>query len=57
MTAEVFGRIVGHRQSKGTPIGDMDAPIGAMALENGHPVVTRNVRHFERIPGLEVITC
>jgi tRNA(fMet)-specific endonuclease VapC len=56
VTAGVFGRIVGHLQSKGTAIGDVDTLIGAVALETGHPVVTRNVRHFERIPGLEVIT-
>ena len=55
-SAEVFGRIVGRLQSAGTPIGDMDALIGAVALEAGHPVVTRNVRHFERIESLQVIT-
>ncbi len=54
-SAEAFGLIVGHLQSTGTPIGDMDALIGAVALQVGHPVVTRNVRHFERIAGLQVI--
>jgi tRNA(fMet)-specific endonuclease VapC len=55
-SAEVFGRVVGHLQATGTPIGDMDALIGAVALETGHSVVTRNVVHFGRITGLEVIT-
>ena len=54
-SAEVFGLIVGQLQAAGTPIGDMDALIGAVALETGHPVVTRNVRHFGRIAGLAVI--
>ncbi len=55
-SAEAFGRIVGHLQATGIPIGDMDALIGAVALKAGHAVVTRNVRHFGRIPGLQVIT-
>ena len=55
-SAEAFGRIVGHLQSTGIQIGDMDALIGAVALEAGHAVVTRNVRHFGRIAGLQVIT-
>ena len=34
-------------------IGDL--PIGATALHMGFDVVTINVRHFERIPGLKVV--
>lgn len=55
-SAEVFGRVVGYLQSRGTVIGDMDALIGAVALQAGHPVVTRNAAHFGRIAGLELIT-
>ncbi len=55
-SAKAFGRIVGHLQSTGTPIGDMDALIAAVALQAGHAVVTRNIRHFQRIAGLQVIT-
>lgn len=55
-SAEAFGRIVGRLQSAGTPIGDMDALIAAVAVEAGHAVVTRNARHFARVEGLEVIT-
>ncbi len=54
--AEIFGRMVGHLQARGTTIGDMDALIGAAALQAGHPVITRNVRHFERVVGLQVIS-
>ena len=55
-SAEAFARIVGHLQARGTTIGDMDALIAAVALQAGHPVITRNVRHFERVVGLQVIS-
>jgi predicted nucleic acid-binding protein len=32
-----------------------DALIAATALEHGLPLFTRNVRHFQMIPGLAVI--
>ena len=38
----------------GTPIGSHDLLIGAHARSLGLTVVTRNVREFERIPGLKV---
>jgi tRNA(fMet)-specific endonuclease VapC len=33
-------------------IGLMDLRIGAVALENGFTVITRNLRDFQRVPGL-----
>jgi tRNA(fMet)-specific endonuclease VapC len=38
----------------GTPIGSHDLLIGAHARSLGLTVVTRNLREFERIPGLKV---
>lgn len=38
----------------GQPIGDHDAWIAVLAMRNKRPVVTRNDRHFRRVPGLEV---
>ena len=35
-------------------VGKMDLKIAAIALENGGIVVTRNVRDFQRVPGLQV---
>lgn len=40
----------------GTPIGERDLMIAATALANGHDVLTANVREFERVPGLRVVT-
>jgi tRNA(fMet)-specific endonuclease VapC len=37
-----------------TPIGPLDAQIGAHALSLGAVLVTNNVREFRRIPGLKV---
>jgi tRNA(fMet)-specific endonuclease VapC len=55
-TARLFGGIVGHLELRGQTIGDMDALIGSVALERAQILVTRNARHFVRIPGLVVET-
>lgn len=38
----------------GTPIGDFDTLIATSALVHNMVLVTRNVKHFERIEGLEI---
>ena len=38
----------------GTPIGDRDLMISAIALANARIVVTRNVGEFSRVTGLDV---
>jgi tRNA(fMet)-specific endonuclease VapC len=50
-----FGRIYRLLQSKGTLIGANDLWIGATGLTHTLPVVTRNVKDFQRIPGLDVL--
>jgi predicted nucleic acid-binding protein len=47
--AERGGRI---RRETGTHVAD--ALIVATALEHGLTLITRNLRHFDRIPGLSV---
>jgi predicted nucleic acid-binding protein len=47
--AEAAGRI---RRSAAIPLPD--AIIAASAVDFGMPVVTRNRRHFERVPGLRI---
>ena len=49
------GQIDGQGQAKGIRIPLSDLLIGASALELGYGVGTRNVRHFQLIPGLNVI--
>jgi tRNA(fMet)-specific endonuclease VapC len=39
----------------GTPIGPHDTLIAATALRHQAPLVTRNVREFARVPGLQCL--
>lgn len=48
------GRINGQLQAKGVAVSTADLLIGATAIELGYSVLTHNIRHFNRIPGLEV---
>ena len=42
-------------EAAGTPIGPHDLLIAATALRHQAPLVTRNVREFGRVPGLQCI--
>jgi predicted nucleic acid-binding protein len=48
------GDLLAILESRGLPVGIEDVLIGATALVGKLTVVTRNVRHFERMPGLGV---
>ena len=49
-------RIFRDLQKKGELISDNDLWIAATAVAAGHPLVTENARHFERIRGLKVLS-
>jgi predicted nucleic acid-binding protein len=49
------GQIDGESQARGIRIPLSDLLIGVSALELGYGVGTANVRHFQLIPGLNVI--
>lgn len=38
----------------GTPLDDMDLLIAGIAIENDMTLVTHNMKHFSRIPGLKL---
>lgn len=50
------GRIDGRLTAAGNEIGMADVVIAATALVNEEPVLTENVRHFDRVDGLTVET-
>lgn len=49
-----FGREKARLQSLGQSLDDMDLAIASIALSIGAGVATHNVRHFERLDGLNV---
>jgi predicted nucleic acid-binding protein len=54
-TAELVGQLSAEANQRGVVIPFDDLLIAAGAIERGHTVATRNVRHFELIPGLPLI--
>jgi predicted nucleic acid-binding protein len=49
------GEILGELVRKGMGIDSLDGMVAAIALTQGcNVIVTRNVKHFERIEGIEV---
>lgn len=52
---ECFGEVKAEQQSRGVSVADLDLMIGVSALTMGYSVVTNNVQHFARIPGLNVV--
>ncbi len=53
-TVDRFAQLRARLRSEGRAPPDFDLLIGATALEHNLAVVTRNVRHFKRIEGLEI---
>lgn len=51
-----YGESYRYLRENGLLIGSNDLWIAATALAHGLPVVTRNGRHYSRVPGLEVIS-
>lgn len=53
--AKRAGRISGNLIRRGETIDDIDVFIAGIALERGYPLITRNLKHFDRIDGLRVV--
>jgi len=54
VASEIYGRMTADLESKGEAIGEIDALIASVALAHNERIVTRNVRHFGRVRGLEI---
>lgn len=53
---KVFGKHRGILRQRGLIIGDFDLLIAATCLHQGLTLLTDNLRHFQRIEGLEIIS-
>jgi tRNA(fMet)-specific endonuclease VapC len=54
--ARVHADIWSQLAARGEPIGAHDLWIAATAVTHGLGIATRNSSHFERVPGLRVVT-
>lgn len=53
-TARVFGQIHASLEAAGTILDDADLQIAATAIHHDLDLVTGNLRHFARVPGLRL---
>ena len=51
-----YGQTYRYLRVNGSLIGANDLWIAATGIAYGMPVVTRNVSHFRRVPGLDVLS-
>lgn len=54
-SAQNAGRIYAELETKRQPIALRDVMIGAIALTEGYSLATRNVEHFQKVKGLNLI--
>lgn len=54
--AEAAARIRGALEQRGLPIGPMDVLIAGTTLAHGATLVTRNLREFSRVEGLQLVS-
>ena len=54
--APVYARLLAGLQRGGEVVATMDLLIAAAAVVDEAPLVTRNRRHFERVPGVDVVS-
>jgi predicted nucleic acid-binding protein len=52
--ARVYGQIRAHLEATGRPLADADLQIAATALHHDLELVTGNLKHFRRVPGLRL---
>ncbi len=54
-SAEIFGRLKSQLEKNGTKLDDFDLGIASCALAHNLILVTRNLKHFQRIEGLHLV--
>ena len=53
--APAYGRLLAAIERSGRPVAAMDLLIATTALLDDAPLITRNVKDFQRVPGLRVL--
>ena len=53
--ARIYGEIHAALEAVGRPLADADLQIAATALHHSLALVTGNLRHFRRVPGLRIM--
>jgi len=53
--AEEYAKIRSHLVLTGNPVEVADLMIASAAIAGNYTLVTNNIRHFQRIPGLKVV--
>lgn len=53
--APAYGRLLAWLRKRGDTVATMDLLIATAAIVDSAPIVTRNTKHFIRVPGLTVI--
>ncbi len=51
-TARILGVLYGSLRAQGREIGVIDTLIASVAIEYNEVLITQNIKHFSRIPGL-----
>jgi len=54
-SAQNAGRMYTELEKQGEPIGLRDVMIGTIAVTKGYRLATRNIEHFQKIKGLNLI--
>lgn len=54
--ARVYGEVCAALEAAVRPLADADLQIAATALRHGLVLVTGNLKHFRRVPGLQLET-
>ncbi len=52
--SHTYGKLKSELESKGKSIDDADLLIASIVLSNNSTLVTNNIEHFKRIPGLKI---
>jgi tRNA(fMet)-specific endonuclease VapC len=55
VAARAYARIRAELDMAGEPIGEPDTRIASIGVVNDLTLVTGNIRHFARVPGLRVV--